>query len=293
MHVQWCIKGIPNLIDVQAEEILDRRGLKCRWWHVVDPLPFGQVPDRLDELQLYLHQNAYLAPDPRFGGNVCDSTPFISLTAGCVQRNVALLTNVMHRAHLIAVDFATELGKVRGHLFYCWVVANGRAVVAARKCGRIASRFELQPALLGLPARRRDCSEGRRSRSSNLGLSKLCNSIGDAWMPCGVCGNRAEGWSSPMRCDVLHACPAERTTIGKGSHTNPTIGPASSQGARQPPRHPSESSQHGARVRGASHLQPPRHDAPGRVTTWFYGRGRRSRSPSGLPRLARSARQRP
>jgi hypothetical protein len=98
----------------------------------VDPLPFDEVPQRLDDFQLALHQNSYYAPDPRFKGKVCDTTPFISLTAGCVQRDDALAANVVHRAHLIAVDFATDFGTTRGHLFYCWVVANRRPAVAVR-----------------------------------------------------------------------------------------------------------------------------------------------------------------
>jgi hypothetical protein len=51
MHGQWCIKGVPKRTDSEAGEIFVTSGLKCRWWQLVDPFPFGRVPHRLDDLR--------------------------------------------------------------------------------------------------------------------------------------------------------------------------------------------------------------------------------------------------
>jgi Rhodopirellula transposase DDE domain len=46
-----------------------------------------------------------------------------------------------------------------------------------------------------------------------------------------------------MRRDVLRACPAERRTTGKRSHTDPTTGPASLQRLVSPPTRTTPSSE--------------------------------------------------
>jgi hypothetical protein len=75
-------------------------------------------------MQLSLHQNWFNFPDPRFPGLVRDTTPFISLSAGAVSRDLRYRANIVHRAQMIASDFATQYGRVRGVLIYCWVVTS-------------------------------------------------------------------------------------------------------------------------------------------------------------------------
>jgi hypothetical protein len=112
-------------------------GIRCRSWLVVDPQPFpiDEGLHRLTERNLDLHINNYNFPDPATGVPFHDITPFISLSAGCVERDVALKTNVTHTALRTALDFATtdysRPGRPRcpGWVFYCYVLVGvNRAV---------------------------------------------------------------------------------------------------------------------------------------------------------------------
>lgn len=127
MHVQWCVRGLADPSDGWLRSLFSGEGLVCGWWR--RPLPpvlrlLGDVADRLDDLQLFLHQNSFNSPDLRFSGFVCDTTPFLSLSAGAVSRELRLRANVVHRAQLIASDFATRYGTTRGILIYCWVTTS-------------------------------------------------------------------------------------------------------------------------------------------------------------------------
>ena len=124
MFVQTCIKGINGISSTEAKEILDGGGIQCNWWRVVHRISPNEINERLTSANLDLHINSYGASHPVLPGKVKEETPFISLTAGCVERSVFLKTNFIHPAHQTALWFASDFGRLRGEcfLFYCWVV---------------------------------------------------------------------------------------------------------------------------------------------------------------------------
>jgi hypothetical protein len=139
MIVQWCCKGIANLDEAEARSILSQgSGLRCRSWLALppgQPFPLGPNLKRLTERNLDLHINNYNFPDPVTGKPFHETTPFISLSAGCVERDVTIKTNVTHSALRTALDFATtdytqrHRPRCPGWIFYCYVlVGTNRAI---------------------------------------------------------------------------------------------------------------------------------------------------------------------
>jgi hypothetical protein len=127
MHVQWCVRGVARPSPGWLHGLFSSAGLICGWWWNTPHgfLPVDGIAERLDALQLDLHQNWFDQPDPRFGpALVRESTPFVSLSAGVVSREIRYRANVVHRAQFIASDFATDYGQTRGVLIYCWVVTS-------------------------------------------------------------------------------------------------------------------------------------------------------------------------
>jgi hypothetical protein len=130
MIIQQVVKGIGNISRNQAEQIFYSTGIICTWWREVDPLPVDEKPQRLTERNLDWHQNKYEEPDPRENGQMYHlRTPFISTTAGTVERRRRFRTNVLNPAWLEALRFGTDFGKRDAYLFYCYVFILGRRAV--------------------------------------------------------------------------------------------------------------------------------------------------------------------
>lgn len=132
MFVQWCIKGIAGrgpadplgagIDDEDALAIIDGgHGIQCNWWRAVESITSAQIRQKLTpgNLDRHIHDYENFGPD----------TPFISLTAGCVERDVALRLNRIHEAQDVALRFATDWGRRTGYLFYCWVVVGLKPAV--------------------------------------------------------------------------------------------------------------------------------------------------------------------
>ena len=129
MIVQWAIKGISGgssgISDVDAKALIDDgHGIICNWWRNAFRIAPPQIRAKLSYSNLLRHVNQYAAPDPVTGQPFSESTPFISLTAGCVERNTLLRTNLVIPARQTALEFATEWGTCSGYLFYCWVLVS-------------------------------------------------------------------------------------------------------------------------------------------------------------------------
>lgn len=129
MIIQKVIKGIGGIDQDDADQVL-RTGITCRWWQEVNPLPQSEIPLRLTERNLTWHQNRYDDPDPMEGNRPFHfRTPFISTTAGTVERDVFLQTNVLQPAWIEALRFATDVWSRDGYLFYCYLFIIGRRSV--------------------------------------------------------------------------------------------------------------------------------------------------------------------
>ena len=133
MFVQWCIKGIRGQMagdpaghgidDQAARGMIDSgEGIRCNWWRREEYISNSEIRSKLTDENLDRHIHDY--------EQFKDETPFISLTAGCVQRIAALRWNRIHEAQDVALRFATELGSRTGYLFYCWVIVGLKPAVA-------------------------------------------------------------------------------------------------------------------------------------------------------------------
>lgn len=125
MIVQWCCKGVAKLDRGAATKILeDGIGLRCRDWLELGDAGFRLhvALDRLTEANLDRHVHDYA----RF----CRNTPFISLSAGCVDRNTTMAKNVTEPALRAALEFAcTDYTQARpapchGWVFVCYVLVG-------------------------------------------------------------------------------------------------------------------------------------------------------------------------
>jgi hypothetical protein len=162
MIVQWCCKGFANLLEATARSMLGGgAGIRCRSWLAIDPkaFPLDTNLSRLTEQNLDLHVNDYSRPDAVTGIPFHDTTPFISLSAGCVERRVTTETNVTHTALRTALEFATtdytrpDRPRCPGWVFYCYVLVGVNRAVSIPSVaeeyrelnlGRPYSRWQVQ-----------------------------------------------------------------------------------------------------------------------------------------------------
>jgi hypothetical protein len=129
MIIQKVIKGVRDLDDAAVNRIF-KTGIVCNWWRTVDPLPRAEVVERLNDRNLLWHQNCYDQPDPMQGGQVFSvNTPFISTTAGTVERDLVSRTNIVTAAWKTALSFATDSWLTDGWLFYCHLFVIGKRAV--------------------------------------------------------------------------------------------------------------------------------------------------------------------
>jgi hypothetical protein len=128
MFVQWCVKGISgngnNGIDEQqaAAIVDDGIGMLCRWWQQAERKRIALTPAEsrreirkrltLDKLERHLHDYQ----------NAGDQSAFLSLSAGCVEREAFLATNLAYPARVTALEFATHSAWTTGYLYICWVM---------------------------------------------------------------------------------------------------------------------------------------------------------------------------
>lgn len=133
MFVQWCVKGIRGRLSSESSNsgltpdeavsmVRDGQGVLCNWWRRVSTITPSERRQKLTAANLDLHINNY--------ASFASSTPFISLAAGCVERDVLYRTNRVHPAEDTALAFATENGTRLGFLFYCWVIVGLKPAVS-------------------------------------------------------------------------------------------------------------------------------------------------------------------
>jgi len=86
MIVQRCLKGIYGINKSDADTILDE-GILCNWtrYKTGGPPTAKEIRTALTANMLDLHVNNY--------ASVQATTPFISLSAGCVSRDALVQAN--------------------------------------------------------------------------------------------------------------------------------------------------------------------------------------------------------
>ena len=131
MIVQWCVKGLSLPDDDIAMGLIDSgEGLVSNWWRDSGMIHPSEVSGQLTLSALDRHVNHFDDPDPATGRPFREITPFISLSAGTMERQSAAATNFAHRARKTALWFGTEFGaKPSAYLFVCWLVLAPRPAV--------------------------------------------------------------------------------------------------------------------------------------------------------------------
>jgi hypothetical protein len=131
MFVQWCLKGLNLPSDQAAQAILDQQiGLMCNWWRNVNQISPAEVRARLTTDGVDFHVNHFEDILPGTSEPFSVNSPFISLSAGTVERSAVLRTNLVHRALKTALWFGSEFGRSdTAYVFSCWVVLAPRQAV--------------------------------------------------------------------------------------------------------------------------------------------------------------------
>jgi hypothetical protein len=130
MFVQKFLKSICGLRDAEAASMVREQGIQCNWWRKVKKITPPEIQNKLTDRNLDWHLNHYDAIDPDTGEEFYKNTPFISTTAGTVERQAFLWRNEVRSAFITALEFATENFTVSGHVFYGYIFTLGKTAVA-------------------------------------------------------------------------------------------------------------------------------------------------------------------
>lgn len=131
MYIQHCVKGIAGSTGIGASTgvtkieafdlVASGKGIISNWWRKKNTIRPEEIASVINEGNLNRHIHDYAV----FGAD----TPFISLTAGCVERDVLISSNNIYSAVDTALLFATGAWAHPGALFYCWTpVGYNKAV---------------------------------------------------------------------------------------------------------------------------------------------------------------------
>jgi hypothetical protein len=132
MIFQKVLKGITGLSQLQAEKIVLEDGILCNWWRSKGNITSFEIKKQLTEANLLHHLNDYNVPLPpghewnAYGTTYGDVSPFISTTAGAIQRDEYKRQNIFCSPLITAIDFATSGFATEGYLFYAYVMTIGR-----------------------------------------------------------------------------------------------------------------------------------------------------------------------
>jgi hypothetical protein len=125
MFFQKVLKGIAGLTRNEADFALVQ-GILCNWWRTVHRISPPEIVQKLTERNLDWHLNHYSDFDPSTNAPFSENTPYISVTAGVVERYVFLQRNVVFDPLITALRFATSDFTTTGHVFCAYVFTLGR-----------------------------------------------------------------------------------------------------------------------------------------------------------------------
>lgn len=126
MYIQWFAKGIRGQREGDAGDRPTRddafariaygAGIVSNWWRRRSQITPSEIEDILTETNLDRHLHAYAT----YGAD----TPFISLAAGCVERDALLQQNFVYSAIDTALDFATDAWANPGAVYFGWTIVG-------------------------------------------------------------------------------------------------------------------------------------------------------------------------
>lgn len=127
MFLQFVLKGIALDDDSDAQQVLRDTGILCNWWRKVRTITPMEIKEQLNERNLDWHLNRYQDRDPLENNEqFFVHTPFISTTAGAVERDQLLHYNWIHPPLVTALQFATKDYTVPGYIYYGYVFTLGK-----------------------------------------------------------------------------------------------------------------------------------------------------------------------
>lgn len=133
MFFQKVLKGIAGLSRQDADATF-LAGIHCNWWRRVHAIQPEQIVEKLTERNLDWHLNHYEDPDPLMNhAPFYENTPFISVTAGTVERAEFWRRNITFDPFITALRFATADFSATGHVFYAYVFTLGRQSIELRE----------------------------------------------------------------------------------------------------------------------------------------------------------------
>jgi hypothetical protein len=129
--IQWCIKGMSLPDDAAARAVIDgQNGLVSNWWRDAGTITPAARRSRLTVRNVDMHVNHFTMTDPTTTRPFNETTPFISLSAGTVERDAVARTNYVRSARQTALRFGTQFGlQDHAYLFTCWVILGPRQAV--------------------------------------------------------------------------------------------------------------------------------------------------------------------
>lgn len=129
MFFQKVLKGVAGLSRQEATASFVY-GIHCNWWRRAGQINTGEIVQKLTDRNLDWHLNHYGDPDPLMNGApFYENTPYISATAGTIERDDFLQRNFVFDPFMTALGFATHNFSTTGHVFYAYVFTLGRQSV--------------------------------------------------------------------------------------------------------------------------------------------------------------------
>jgi hypothetical protein len=122
MLIQWCLKGVverPSFSDTHVRAAIGSEGLSTAWLRQQSKA----MPAFPAESHGVLSQTALDAHVNSFGASA-STTPYFSLSAGCVELDACTRTTITYKALQTALEFATESGRKPGYVFRMWVLVS-------------------------------------------------------------------------------------------------------------------------------------------------------------------------
>lgn len=129
MFIQHVLKGITGINDADADRAMRDTGILSNWWRRVGTISPAEITARLTENELEWHLGRYNDHHPPSGMPFGQNSPFISTTAGTVERDAWQQRNLVFPPLITALAFATADFSSAGHLFYAYLFVLGKKSV--------------------------------------------------------------------------------------------------------------------------------------------------------------------
>jgi len=128
MFFQKILKGISGIQRSDADECFTQ-GIICNWWRRMHTITNVQRLEKLTPRNLDWHLNHYDDHDPFTNAPFSKNTPYISATAGTVERDVFALRNIVYDPRFTALRFATNDFTTTGYVFYAYLFTLGKEAI--------------------------------------------------------------------------------------------------------------------------------------------------------------------